>query len=61
MESFGYSRMLTSQDFINIDTIPAISIKWNKSLPDSLQLQKEKALKIWLAKALKQDSILILK
>lgn len=61
LENFGYSKMLTSKDFINIDTISTVSLKWNKSLPDTIQIKKEKELKAWLIKELKQDSILILK
>ncbi|TBN01322.1 DUF389 domain-containing protein [Hyunsoonleella flava] len=61
LEYFGYSKMLSSKDFINIDTISVVNLKWNKNLPDSTKLKKEKDLKSWLIKELKTDSILILK
>jgi uncharacterized hydrophobic protein (TIGR00271 family) len=61
LEYFGYSKMLQSKDFINIDTVSVVSLKWNKGLVDSLRLKKEKELKTWLSKELKQDHILILK
>ncbi|WP_406684840.1 DUF389 domain-containing protein [Seonamhaeicola sp. MEBiC1930] len=61
LEYFGYSNMLTSKDFINVDTISALSLKWNKNLSDSIRLQKENELKDWLKKELKRDNILILK
>ncbi len=61
LEYFGYSKMLNSRDFINIDTVSVISLKWNKNLPDSTRIKREKELKTWLTKELKQDSILLLK
>ncbi|MGC6429506.1 MAG: DUF389 domain-containing protein [Jejuia sp.] len=61
LEYFGYSKMLQSKDFINIDTITAIRLQWNKSLPDSLLPKKEEELKTWLSKELNQNTIYILK
>jgi len=61
LEYFAYSNMLASKDFINIDTLSTISLKWNKNLSDSMRLKKEEELKNWLRKELKQENILILK
>ncbi|GGD29207.1 DUF389 domain-containing protein [Hyunsoonleella pacifica] len=61
LEYFGYSRRLESKDFINIDTVSVVNLKWNKNLSDSTKLKKEKELRVWLTKELKQDSILILR
>lgn len=61
LEFFGYANMLTSKDFINIDTISSITLKWNKSLKDSLRLKKEEELKAWLKKEIKKENIVILK
>jgi hypothetical protein len=61
LEYFGYSKMLASKDFINIDTLNVLKLKWNKNLPDSLKQKSEGALKAWLLKELKEKDILILK
>jgi hypothetical protein len=61
LEYFGYSRRLESKDFINIDTVSVVNLKWNKRLPDSTKLKNEIELRVWLTKELKQDSILILR
>ncbi|WP_203258087.1 DUF389 domain-containing protein [Hyunsoonleella ulvae] len=61
LEYFGYSRRLESKDFINIDTVSVVNLRWNKNLPDSTKLKKENELRVWLTKELKQDSILILR
>ncbi len=61
LEYFGYSKMLASKDFINIDTLNVLKLQWNKNLPDSLKQKSEGALKTWLLKELKEKDILILK
>ncbi|MEW4925064.1 DUF389 domain-containing protein [Algibacter sp. 2305UL17-15] len=61
LEYLGYSKMLESKDFINIDTVSVLRLKWNKDVPDSIQIKKEEELKSWLGKELKQNNILILK
>lgn len=59
LQYFGYSRMLESKDFINIDTMTVANIKWNASLNDSLKLIKEKELSEWLKQELKIDTLII--
>ncbi|WP_346881075.1 DUF389 domain-containing protein [uncultured Algibacter sp.] len=59
MEYFGYSKMLSSKDFINIDTLDIATVRWKLSLKDSLVTIKERELTKWLKKRLKSDSIFI--
>ena len=59
LEYFGYSKMLESKDFINIDTINVANVRWKVSLKDSVVLVREKALQQWLKKELKADTIMI--
>ena len=59
LEFFGYSKMLESKDFINIDTATVVNIKWQSSLNDSLLLKEEIRLQEWLQKTLKTDTIYI--
>lgn len=59
LEYFGYSKMLTSKDFINIDTLEVASVRWKKPLADSIKLRKEKELNAWLKEELKTDTVLI--
>lgn len=61
LEFFGYSKMLESKDFISIDTVAVVRLKWNEKLTDSIRIQKENELNTWLSKKLKKDKILILK
>ncbi|MDY0780035.1 DUF389 domain-containing protein [Tenacibaculum sp. IB213877] len=53
----SFSKVLTSKDFIKVDTIPVASVKWNKKLPDSIKVKKEIELKKWLQKELKLESL----
>ena len=59
LEYFGYSKMLESKDFINIDTVTMANVRWKVSLNDSLVLVQERALQEWLQKALKTDTVVI--
>lgn len=59
LQYFGYAKMLESKDFISIDTIDVVNLKWNKSLKDSLRTVKEGELKKWLKATIKTDSIVI--
>ncbi|MDB2385103.1 DUF389 domain-containing protein [Polaribacter sp.] len=55
----GFSNMLTSKDFIKIDTIPLVSLKWKKSLPDSIIKNKQAELRTWLQMEMKLDTLFI--
>ncbi|SED55294.1 uncharacterized hydrophobic domain-containing protein [Tenacibaculum sp. MAR_2010_89] len=57
----SFSKKLVSKDFIKIDTIPEISISWNKKLADSIVTKKEKELKGWLQKELSIKNLIIKK
>ncbi|MGB6268347.1 MAG: DUF389 domain-containing protein, partial [Olleya sp.] len=59
LEYFGYSKVLESKDFINIDTVTVANVRWKVSLPDSIVIAKEKELQQWLKKELTTDTIVI--
>ncbi|RAJ13483.1 DUF389 domain-containing protein [Olleya aquimaris] len=59
LEYFGYSKVLESKDFINIDTVTIANVRWKVSLPDSIVMAKEKELQQWLQKELVTDTIII--
>jgi len=57
IEQIAFANQLFSKDFINIDTIPLLTIKWKASLADSMLLSKEIELKSWLQNELKLDTL----
>jgi uncharacterized hydrophobic protein (TIGR00271 family) len=59
IEAIGFANVLSSKDFIKIDTIPVVTIKWNLKLPDSVINPKERALGDWLQKEMKLDTLFI--
>ncbi|MCG8859536.1 DUF389 domain-containing protein [Tenacibaculum finnmarkense] len=59
IKGISFSKKLSSTDFIKIDTIPELSVVWNKKLTDSVIEKKEKELKSWIEKELKLKVILI--
>ncbi|WP_052466956.1 DUF389 domain-containing protein [Psychroserpens damuponensis] len=59
LEYFGYSKMLESKDFINIDTVSIANVRWKVSLDDSVVLAKERDLQVWLKNELKVDTVMI--
>ena len=59
LEFFGYSKMLESRDFINIDTVTVANVRWKVALADSIVLVREKQLQEWLQKELQTDTIVI--
>jgi len=59
IEEIGFASVLFSKDFIEIDTIPVATIKWNLKLPDSIISMKERALRSWLQKEMKLDTLFI--
>lgn len=59
LEYFGYSKMLESKDFINIDTVTVANVRWKVKLADSMVLVKERALQKWLKEELKVDTIMV--
>lgn len=59
IEAIGFASVLSSKDFIKIDTIPVATIKWNLRLPDSIVSPKERELRDWLQKEMKLDTLFI--
>jgi uncharacterized hydrophobic protein (TIGR00271 family) len=59
IEAIGFANVLSSKDFIKIDTIPVVTIKWNLKLPDSIINPKERALGNWLQKEMELDTLFI--
>jgi hypothetical protein len=59
LREIGFAKVLVSKDFINIDTIPTVIVKWNLKLSDSIIRPKEKGLRTWLQKEMKLDTLFI--
>ena len=59
IQEIGFANVLASKDFIKIDTIPQITVKWNASLPDSIISPKERELRTWLQNEMKLDTLFI--
>lgn len=59
IEEIGFASVLSSKDFIKIDTIPVATIRWNLRLPDSIISPKERELRSWLQKEMKLDTLFI--
>ena len=59
IEAIGFANVLSSKDFIKIDTIPVATIKWNLKLHDSIINPKETELRAWLQKEMELDTLFI--
>ncbi|MEX6627336.1 DUF389 domain-containing protein [Tenacibaculum salmonis] len=59
IKAISFSKRLSSKDFIKIDTIPELSVKWSSKISDSIIKDKEKELKNWLQKELKIEINLV--
>jgi uncharacterized hydrophobic protein (TIGR00271 family) len=59
IESIGFAKVLSSNDFIKIDTIPVATVQWNAKLPDSIAAIKQRGLRTWLQKELTLDTLFI--
>lgn len=59
IEEIGFANVLSSKDFIKIDTIPVATIKWNPSLVDSIISPKERELRAWLQTEMQLDTLYI--
>lgn len=57
--AISFAKVLYSKDFIKVDTIPQVTIKWNKKLVDSIRIKKERDLIPWLQKEMKLDTLYI--
>ncbi|GGG28662.1 DUF389 domain-containing protein [Dokdonia pacifica] len=61
LESFGFSKMLISDDFRTVDTVNVATVKWKSSLNDSVIKVRDNQLIIWLKEQVKADSIVLKK
>ncbi|MEM6720923.1 MAG: DUF389 domain-containing protein [Bacteroidota bacterium] len=59
LRQFGFARMLSSEDFNKVDTIPVAAVKWNPALSDSTQRVREAELKSWLKGKLGLDTLFV--
>ena len=59
VRKIGFANILTSNNFIKVDTLPTLFVSWNLKLKDSIVKQKELALKKWLQSEMQLDTLLI--
>lgn len=59
IEQIGFANELSSKDFIKVDTIPVVSIRWNTKISDKTKREKEVELRDWLQKELELDTLFI--
>lgn len=59
LEEISFANVLNSKDFINIDTIPLVTLKWNINLSDTLIVVKQEELRSWLQKELNLDTLFL--
>tara|TARA_B110000091_G_scaffold101147_1_gene110083 strand:+ start:721 stop:2196 length:1476 start_codon:yes stop_codon:yes gene_type:complete len=59
IEVLGFANVLSSKDFIKIDTLPVVTVQWDAKLLDSTVSVKERELRIWLQKELMLDTLFI--
>jgi uncharacterized hydrophobic protein (TIGR00271 family) len=59
LRQFGFAKMLSSQDFTRVDTIPVVAVKWNPELNDSTKTAREISLKSWVKVKLALDTLIV--
>jgi uncharacterized hydrophobic protein (TIGR00271 family) len=60
IEKLGFANVLSSEEnFIKVDTIPLVLVKWKATVNDSIIQLKEKELRSWLQKELALDTLYI--
>lgn len=57
LQEFSYARMLRSKDFVQVDTISVVDVKWDKNLVDSLATLNEIEMAKWLKMRIKADTV----
>lgn len=57
--AIGFAKILRSKDFIKVDTIPLVTIKWGFNINDSIISLKELELRSWLQAEMKLDTLFI--
>ncbi len=61
IKQISFSKVLSTKDFIKVDTIPEASVVWNKKLKESYVAKKEAELRKWLQKEMKLDTLYLKK
>jgi len=59
IQRMDFANVLSSKDFIKVDTIPQITISWDQSVTDSIIKLKEIELRTWLQTEMKLDTLFI--
>lgn len=59
IERIDFANVLSSKDFIKIDTIPQVTIQWNTAINDSIINIKEAELRAWLQAQMELDTLFI--
>ena len=59
LEKIGFAKLLSSTDFIKIDTIPFVTVKWSATLNDSIKSQNELELGAWMKSEMKIKDLVI--
>lgn len=57
IKEMSLAKVLSSSDFIKVDTTTVVSVKWNAKLKDSIMVKNEQELRAWIQKELKTDKI----
>lgn len=57
IKEMSLAKVLSSSDFIKVDTTTVVSVKWNAKLKDSVIVKNENELRSWIQKELKIDKI----
>ncbi|AZJ32292.1 MULTISPECIES: DUF389 domain-containing protein [Tenacibaculum] len=59
IKEMSLAKVLSSSDFIKVDTATVVSVKWNAKLKDSILVKNENELRSWIQKELKTDKVQI--
>ncbi|RSC93366.1 DUF389 domain-containing protein [Tenacibaculum singaporense] len=57
IKEMSLAKVLSSSDFIKVDTTTVVSVKWNAKLKDSVIVKNENELRSWIQKELKIDKV----
>lgn len=57
LDYFSYAEILGSSDFTRIDTVALATVRWTKSVADSVKIAQERDLSTWLKTIVKKDSV----
>ncbi len=57
IKEIRFAKILSTKDFIKVDTIPHVRVTWNKKLKKSIREKNEKELLVWLKKQTKLSKL----